>query len=145
MAEIDNNRTPVEVVRLFIETTTKLFEQNKEAIEHNTDEIKDLRDKITKTVNILNQNPSNAEIEVKLVESIARTNTMITVVKVAFALLIFCGILAVFGSQMLFKMNVHKELEKNNLVVKERSVDAEKKIDWLFEKLKELEMEDEIK
>jgi len=144
MAEIDNNRTPVEVVRLFIETTTKLFEQNKDAIDHSTDEIKDLRDKITKTVNILNQNPSNAEIEDKLDGSIARTNTMITVVKVAVALVALCGILAVFGSQMLFRMNVHKELEKNNLVVREKSTDTEKKIDWLFEKFKELEMEDEI-
>ena len=144
MAEIDN-RTPVEVVRLFIETTTKLFEQNKGAIEHNTDEIKDLRECLTKTVNILNQNPTNAEIEDKLVESITRTNTMITAVKIAVALFILCGTLAVFGSQMLFKMNVNKELKKNNQVVMERSTDTDQKIDWLFKKFKELEIEDEIK
>ena len=65
--ESRNNRTPVEVVRLFIETTTKLFEQNKDAIEHNADEVKDLRDKVTKTLNILIEG-INLELKQRFVE-----------------------------------------------------------------------------
>jgi len=135
----NNNRTPVEVVRLFIETTTKLFEQNKEAIEHNTNEIKDLRECLTKAVNILNQNPSNAEIEGKLDISITQTNTMITSVKVAVALIVLCGVLAVFGSQVLFKAHMNKELAKNKQVVESPREEKTSHPDWIIEKMENLE------
>ena len=118
--ESRNNRTPVEVVRLFIETTTKLFEQNKDAIEHSAVEVKDLRDKVTETVNILNQNPTNQEIMVKLDTTTARTNTMITVVKTAFTILTICVALSVIGSQLLYKSSMVKIKNELSYMIKNR-------------------------
>ena len=120
----NNNHVPTRVVQQIIDWMK--FSQEK------TDkEINELTGAMTKLVNNLNTPPRledlNDKISTvgeKLEESIDRTNKMILVIKVTFVMLSLAVVLAVFGSNFLYKRNSEfliQEIIKKIEVVEERT------------------------
>lgn len=110
----NNNRVPVKAVQLFIDNMNRLFEQNKEAVESCGRDLKDLTKNLSETLNILNQNPTNREIEDKLDQSNRCISSMLTVIKTVSVVLGLCIAAAVFGSQILFNHNYEKIIDRIN-------------------------------
>lgn len=165
MAPTNNNKVPVKAVQLFIDNMNKVFEQNKAAIDQCSTNLKDLTKTLTETLNILNQNPSNEDLDRVLEEAKDRlediinetpsneelgrlisTNTnklssMITIVKTVTIVLVSCVGIAIFGSQLLFSWNADKIVDKIEKETKiEESVtktSVEKKVDKILEKMDE--------
>lgn len=111
----NNNRTPLRVVQLFIDNMNKIFEQNQRSLDVCNEEIRNLTGQLTQTVTLLNQNPSNQEIQKAIEENTTTTLKMITIVKTACTILLISVGLAVFGSQLLFSMSsksIKKEMKE---------------------------------
>lgn len=119
----NNNHVPTRVIQQIIDWMK--FSQEK------TDrEINELTGAITKLVNNLNAPPRLEDLDnglstmgEKLVESIDKMNKMILVIKVTFVMLSLAVVLAVFGSNFLYKRNSEfliQEIIKKTEVIEER-------------------------
>jgi len=135
----DNNHVPTRVVQQIIDWMK--FSQEK------TDrEINELTRVMTKVVNNLNTPPRLEDLDEristvgeKLEESIGKMNKMVLVIKVTFVMLSLAVVLAVFGSNFLYKRNSEfliQEIMKKTKVIEERidKKDVEKIIKDYIEK-----------
>jgi hypothetical protein len=112
MEELYDNKVPFKVVQLFIENTNKIFENSNKTVDQCSVELKDMTKSLTETLNIINRNPSNQDIEDKLDIINNKVLSMITVIKTVSLILGLCMAAAIFGSQLLFGHNYEKIVEK---------------------------------
>ena len=113
----NNGRVPIKIVQLLLDNMKLEFKISQEKISNEVDE---LTKALIAVLNKTNSSDGSADNKLTLIEN--KISKMILVVKVAFGMLMIAVMLAIFGSQILYKQSANTLIEK---IIKEDKKNVE--------------------